>query len=171
MSQCRREENPTPLSYPHWLSHTSSPARGRHRHSNKKLCKLAPTVTQYYKGWLFLLLPWSLCVCTHSYYGSDFVAFSAPPAPGFILKIPKHRERCWHCHQHLMAESRVRSRSAAPPGSAPANSKCRKSSGEKCRKKYRDGAEAEIIAKVRRFKWSREYKKLIEIIAKKRQIK
>lgn len=25
-------------------------------------------------------------------------------------------------------------------------------------KKYRDGAEAEIIAKVRRFKWSREYK-------------
>lgn len=146
-------------------------SQGKAETQQQKTLQINSYVTLYYEGWLFLFLPWSLGVCKHSYYGSDFVAFSIPPAPGFIFKVPKHRELCWHCHQHLMAESRGRSRSFAPPASAPANSKCRKQFGEKCRKKYRDGAETEMIVKVRRFKCSREYKKLIKNYCEKRQLK
>lgn len=143
----KRSLLPPPL-YPHRLSFISFPARESQRHSNQNLCKLTPNVTQYYKGRkmliFFFFLPWSLDVgCTHSYYSSDFVASRIPAAWGFVLKIPKHRELCWHCHQQLKAERRVRSKSAGPLGSAPANSKCRK--------KCRDLAEMETTVKARRF--------------------
>lgn len=132
---------------------------------NQKLCKLTPAVTQYHKArkrlvWVFFFFFWSPGVgCRHDCNTSNFVSSSISPARGFILKIPKHRGLCWHCHQQLMAESRVRSRSTVPPGSAPAKSKCRKKCG--------DWAEMETIVKNRRFKWSREFTKLIKTMAKK----